>query len=91
MAISRLAWEQLKSVHVEKLMTALVKDGWVKVVRRNNMARYVKDGMPLPIIIHIHPKKTFGEDLLRDILGRTMWTDDDLLRLKLIKRKPKSR
>ena len=84
MRISRSAFEQLKSITAGKLMRAVEKDGWTRVVRKNNTARYEKDGKD--IVIHFHPGKTFGEGLLKDLLERTGWTDEDLKKLKLIKR-----
>ena len=84
MRISRSAFEQLKSITAGKLMRAVEKDGWTRVVRKNNTARYEKDGKD--IVIHFHPGKTFGEDLLKGLLERTGWNDEDLKRLKLIKR-----
>ena len=39
------------------------------------------------VVIHYHPKKTYGPGLLKDLVRDIGWTDDDLIRLKLIKKK----
>lgn len=37
------------------------------------------------VSIHVHPKKTYGPGLLKDLLQDTGWSIDDMKRLKLIK------
>ena len=56
-------WSQLKNITVESLMKALEKDGWEK--HKPNGARhpYKKEGnkgKAERIVIHYHPKKTYG-------------------------------
>ena len=84
MPISQSAFEQLRSITAGKIMRALEKDGWERTVRKNNTARYEKDGKD--IVIHFHPGKTYGKKLLKELLSRIGWNDEDLVRLKLIRR-----
>lgn len=37
------------------------------------------------VSVHWHPKKTYGEKLLKALLNDIGWTDDDARRLKLIR------
>jgi predicted RNA binding protein YcfA (HicA-like mRNA interferase family) len=38
------------------------------------------------IVVHFHPKKTYGPKLLKNLLSDTGWDESDLVRLKLIKK-----
>ena len=38
------------------------------------------------IVVHFHPKKTYGPKLLKKLLSDTGWDESDLARLKLIKK-----
>ena len=37
------------------------------------------------IVIHVHPKKTYGPGLLKDLLGDIGWSEKEMRKLKLIK------
>jgi predicted RNA binding protein YcfA (HicA-like mRNA interferase family) len=37
------------------------------------------------VSVHYHPKKTYGERMLRGLLKDIGWTDDDCKRLKIAK------
>lgn len=37
------------------------------------------------IVIDVHPKKQYGEQLIKALLSYTGWTENDLRKLKLIK------
>lgn len=39
------------------------------------------------VVLHVHPGKSFGPRLLRALLDDIGWSEDDLVRLRLI-RKP---
>ena len=41
------------------------------------------------VAIHYHPKKTYGASLLQGLLEDIGWNEDDLQRLRLIKRERK--
>ena len=38
------------------------------------------------VTVHYHPGKTYGEKLLKELIKDIGWTEQDLLRLKLIKK-----
>lgn len=82
-------WNQLKNVTVEKLMKALEADGWIKGKVNGARHPYIKreeNGTTLNrIVLHHHPKKTYGPKLLKGLLGQIGWSIEDLKRLKLIK------
>ena len=85
MSISRSSWSQLKSVTANDFIRALKKDGWVDEERRGATRCFSKDGRR--IVIHYHPKKTFGDKLMKGLVRDTGWSEGDLAELKLI-RKP---
>lgn len=82
-------WNQLKSITVEKLMKALEADGWIKGEVNGARYPYVKrgeNGTTLNrIVLHYHPKKTYGPKLLKGLLSQIDWSIEDLRRLRLIK------
>lgn len=85
MGMSPLVWDQVKNHTVQRWLKALLKDGWERDKKSGATARFKKKGF-LSIVLHIHPGKTFHDGSLVDyILERTQWTEDDLVRLKLIK------
>ena len=47
--------------------------------------RAFRDGAGRRVVIHYHPKKTYGPQLLKALLSDIGWSTDDLKRLKLIK------
>lgn len=85
MSFSKQTWNQLKGLTVEEIQKALEKDGWVAQTRQGATIPYWKEGRPLPIVIHYHPKKTYGAGLLKGLLEDIGWTEADMKRLKLIK------
>lgn len=91
MAISRSSWDQLKAKTADDLIRALEKDGWVAEDRRGATRGFVKDpgagAERRRVVIHYHPNKTFGAGLLKALIEDTGWSDKDLKRLKLIKKK----
>jgi hypothetical protein len=47
---------------------------------------YIKRiGDPKRIVIHYHPRKTYGPKLLKSLLADIGWSEADMKRLKLIK------
>ena len=72
-----------------------MKDGWERETHKgrqgkkgaNTLAYRHPDRPPSKnrVVIHFHPKKTMGPDLLKGLLKRIDWSEDDLRRLKLIK------
>ena len=94
MAISRDVRSQLRSITAQRLIDALLRDGWVEQAKMGAKRAFKKSQENLPakrVVIHYHPKRTYGIKLLTSLLGEIGWTEDDLARLKLIKRKGKRR
>jgi predicted RNA binding protein YcfA (HicA-like mRNA interferase family) len=87
MAFSGNVWNQLKNLSADDLIRALEQDGW----RRDPASKgatlgYIKGGSPNKrVVIHYHPRKTYGAGLLKALLDDIGWTEDDLKRLKVIK------
>ena len=76
-------WAQLKNITADELIRALENDGWKPRVGSGSRRIY-KKGLNL-VSIHYHPKKSYGRDLLRDLLIDIGWNEEDLKRLKLVK------
>jgi predicted RNA binding protein YcfA (HicA-like mRNA interferase family) len=90
MAFPPNVWNQLKNLTADDLISALLRDGWVKdPSSKGAILAYIKrdqTGKPINRIgIHYHPKKTYGAKLLNSLLGDIGWTEDDMRRLKLIR------
>ena len=83
-------WNQLKSVTAADFIRALKRDGWVEEERRQATRGFAKnagDGIERRrVVIHYHPKKIFGRKLMKSLICDVGWTEDDLERLKLIKK-----
>jgi predicted RNA binding protein YcfA (HicA-like mRNA interferase family) len=78
-------WKQLRNKSVDKLISALLKDGFLldREVRTERVYRH-PDGRK--VIIHYHKgSKTYPPNLLKALLRDIGWTENDLRRLKLIK------
>ena len=76
-------WDQLKNITPDELIHTLENDGWKLRGGSGSRRIYVK-GSKL-VSIHYHPKKSYGRDLLKDLLTDIGWNEKDLKRLKLIK------
>ena len=81
--------DQLRKVIVEKLQGALEKDGWVADKTKSAKIPYVLKGENEEtlnrVVIHVHPKKTFGLKLLEGLINQIGWSIEDMQRLKLLK------
>jgi len=77
-------WKQLKNKTAKDLVKALERDGWKKdiTVGAEQIYRH-PDGRR--VSIHYHPKKTYGPNLLKNLLKDIGWSVEDMKRLKLIK------
>ena len=82
MAISRSVWDQLKAKTADDLIRALEKDGWVGEDRRGATRGFVKDAQNGRdrLVVHYHPRKTYGPRLLKSLIKETGWTEDDIKR-----------
>jgi predicted RNA binding protein YcfA (HicA-like mRNA interferase family) len=76
-------WSQVKNITADTLIGALEKDNWIQRSGRGSRLVFVKDRRL--VSIHYHTGKTFGPQLLQDLIRSTGWTEKDLKRLKLIK------
>lgn len=88
MAFPRHVWEQLKNKTADDLISALLRDGYEKGPSSHDATiAYIKkaDDNTKRIVIHYHPRKTFGPGLLKALLEDIGWTEADMRRLKLIK------
>ena len=85
----------MKNTTAQNLMKALERDGWE---RERNKGKQGKRGASTiayrhpqrptgqnRIVLHPHPKKTMGANLLKGLIDATGWDEDDLRRVKLIK------
>lgn len=76
-------WNQLKGITSNELMAALERDGWSKRASGGSAIIYKKQNQR--VSIHHHPHKAFGSSQLRDLLEDIGWSEEDLIRLRLIK------
>ena len=86
MAFSKNVWSQLKAKTAGELVSALLKDGFVldSKVRTERIYRH-PDGRK--VSIHYSTgNKGYGRGLLNALLEDTGWSENDMRRLKLIKR-----
>ncbi|MYH71141.1 MAG: addiction module toxin, HicA family, partial [Acidimicrobiia bacterium] len=63
---------------------ALIADGWEEDVK-SGATRAFRKGVGKRVVIHYHPKKTYGAKLLQALIKDIGWSEDDLKKLKLIK------
>ena len=86
MTFSKNAWNQLKAITENELISALLKDGFVPdaQLRAERIYRH-PDGRK--VSIHYHTgNKCYGRGLLSSLLEDAGWAESDMLRLKLIKK-----
>ena len=83
--VEKRIWDQLKNVTAKELIQALQKDGWKKQLRRGAVQSFLNLETNEILTIHYHPKKTYGQKLLKELISRTRWTEEDLRHLKLIR------
>ena len=78
-------WKQIRNKSADKLVSALLKDGFIldTKVRTERIYRH-PDGRR--VSIHYHTgNKTYRSGLLKKLLDDIGWTEEDLRRLKLVK------
>jgi predicted RNA binding protein YcfA (HicA-like mRNA interferase family) len=87
MAFRKQVWDQLKSLTADDLIAALKRDGYTQDPASKGAAiAYIKLGTPRKrVVIHYHPKKTYGAKFLQGLLDDIGWSEADLKRLKLVK------
>lgn len=82
---SKNVWNQLKGLNADKLIAALLKDGFIldEFVRTERIYRHPDSRK---VSIHYHQgSKCYGKNLLKGLLDDIGWTEQDMRRLKLIK------
>ncbi len=87
MAFSKSVWDQLKATTADELIAALKKDGYQQdPASADATIAYIKPGNPPKrVVIHYHPRKTYGPKLLKGLLADIGWTEGDMRRIKLVK------
>ena len=83
MALPAHVWDQLKNITAGELAKALTRDGWAIDAKGGSQHIYWKSGRR--VSVHIHPQKTYGPGLLKQLFAATGWTVEDYQRLKLVK------
>lgn len=90
MALPARVWSQLKNRTAKELIRALRRDGWIEEERRRKATRaFYKDEYGKArrrVVIHYHPKKTYGIKLLKSLISDIGWTEADLRRLRLFRK-----
>lgn len=84
MSFSGNVWDQLKGITADKLIRTLKKDGWTQEESRGATLGFWHP-VKTRIVVHYHPKKTYGRKLLKKLLDDTGWTENDMRRLRLIR------
>ncbi len=77
-------WAQLKNLTADDLVRALKRDEWACDMKGGSMRIYLSPASNRRVVIHYHPKKTYGPKMLQGLLDDIGWTEDDMRRLKLI-------
>lgn len=83
--MKKYIWNQLKNKTADEIISALKYDGWIRDITRGATLAYYNNDKNRRVVIHYHPKKTFGVKTLKGILNETGWNEKDFKRLKLIK------
>jgi len=78
-------WDQLKGLNADKLIAALLKDGFI-LDEKVKTERIYRHPDSRKVSIHYHTgNKCYGSKLLKGILDDMGWNEQDMRRLKLIK------
>ena len=84
MKYEKRIWDQLKNLTADDLVSALGKDNWI-IDESSGAIRIYRHPDGRRVSIHYHPRKTYGPNLLKDLLDDIGWSTADMKRLKLIK------
>lgn len=88
MAFPQHVWNQLKNTTADELIAALKRDGYLQdPASRDATIAFIKlEGHSAKrVVIHYHPRKTYGPKLLKALIADIGWDEADLRRLKLIR------
>ncbi len=83
--MKRNVFDQLKNKTAKQLIDALERDGWERKLKRGAIQSFKNTSTGQILTIHYHPNKTYGPKLLKHLMAKTGWSEEDLRRLKLIK------
>ena len=85
--MSSVDFSRLRSLTARELISALIRDGFFLRSQTGSHQRYRHpDGRRVTVSFH-HPGDTFRPKTLRRMIeDQALWAEDDLRRLKLIKR-----
>lgn len=84
----RHVWNQLKNKTTQDIASALERDGWIREGTGGATVGFRHADRPPEhnrVVLHPHPKKTMGPALLKGLLDTIGWSEDDLVRLRLVK------
>ena len=82
-------WDQLRSTTHGEFEKALQRDGWVWQQTSGAEQIYMHPDRPEEknmVSVHSHPGKVIRPGTLKSMLEATGWDEEDLVRVKLIKR-----
>ena len=82
--MTKNVWNRIKNLTCEDIMRALKKDGWIEDETRGATRVFLHQSTGGRVVIHYHPKKTYGAKLLKGLISDIGWTEKDMYRLKLI-------
>ena len=88
-------WSQIKGITAQKLIKALEKDTWTLEKKKGRQGKKGASTLAYRhpngnrVVIHFHPKKTMSPRLLKQLLDQIGWSEEDLIRLRLVKRRIK--
>ena len=92
--LERSVWDQIKAISRAEFIRALERDEWESEGKRGATLGYVKNPgtqFARRVVVHYHPRRTFSRNVLKNLLEDTGWKELDLIRLKLIRRKGKTK
>ena len=77
MAFSKNVWNQLKAITADELISALKRDGYTKdPASKDATISYIKKGSKTErVVIHYHPRKSYGPKLLTGLLADLGWDE----------------
>ena len=91
---SKDVWGQLKNKTIQEIASALEKDGWIREETSGATQGYRhpdKHPQNNRVVLHIHPKATKSARIMKGLLDTIGWSEEDMIRLSLIKRKGKKK
>jgi predicted RNA binding protein YcfA (HicA-like mRNA interferase family) len=87
MAFTKGVWDQLRATTVEQFIVALERDGFAADPAIRGAVRvFLKPEAKgnRRVVIHYHPRKTWGAKFLKGLLDDAGWKESDLYRLGLV-------